>query len=140
MSHDLGAIPVFAAIPRDELARLNAMAHPRTYRAGEVVVKEGEDGIGVYVITKGQFEIRHEGEGQAPQVEAVLGPGEVFGLTSMLDDGPRRASVYALTDGECLVLTRLTFRSAVSANPSLAIEVMRSLGRELRETSALLSR
>ena len=140
MAHDLGAIPVFAGIPRDELAKLNSMAHPRKYRAGELVVQEGEDGIGVYVITDGAFEVRHDQAVTESQLEATLGPGDVFGLTSMLDDGPRRASVYAVTDGECLVLTRLTFRDAVAANPSLAIEVMRSLGRELRDTSALLSR
>src|SRR6266508_1462880 len=97
---DLGAIPIFARLPRDEIAQLNALAHPRSYRAGELVIKEGEDGIGVYVITRGQFEVRHE---QGSQVEATLGPGDVFGLTSMLDDGPRRASVYAVTDGGCLV-------------------------------------
>ncbi len=140
MEHDLGAIPVFGGLSKDELSRLNAMAHPRTYSSGDLVVREGEDGIGVYVITDGQFEIRHDHADAESQVEATMGPGDVFGLTSMLDDGPRRASVYAVTDGGCLVLTRLTFRDAVTSNPALAIEVMRSIAHELRETSALLSR
>src|SRR5262245_59950604 len=100
---DLGAIRLFRSLPADELSRLNELARPRQYRAGELVVREGEDGVGVYVVTAGSFEIRHDYAPGDSLTEATLGPGDIFGLTSMLDDGPRRASVYAVADGECLI-------------------------------------
>jgi CRP-like cAMP-binding protein len=58
----------------------------------------------------------------------------------MLDEGPRRASARALTDGTCMVLTRMTFRQAIAANPAIAIDIMRGMARNLREVSALLDR
>ena len=137
---DLSVVPLFAEIPRQELLQLNALAHQMAYRAGEQVFRQGEDGIGVFVVTSGEFELRHELPSGESQVEATMGTGGVFGLTSMLDDGPRRASAYAVTDGTCLVLTRMTFRQAIAANPSMAIEMMRAMAKNLREVSALLDR
>jgi CRP/FNR family transcriptional regulator, cyclic AMP receptor protein len=137
---DLSVVPVFAEIARPELVKLNALAHQMAYRAGEQVFRQGEDGIGVFVVTSGQFELRHELANGASRVETTLGTGGVFGLTSMLDDGLRRSIAYAATDGTCLVLTRMTFRQAIAANPGLAIEVMRAMARNLREVSALLDR
>lgn len=137
---DLGAIPLFADIPRSELAQLNGLAHTMPYRAGDRVFQQGEAGIGVFVVVNGEFELRHEGPGIESRVEARVGPGDVMGLTSMFDDGLRRASAYAVTDGTCLSLTRMTFREAITKNPSIAIEVMRSMALRLREVSALLDR
>ena len=137
---DLSVIPLFAEIPRDQLAQLNGLAHQMSYRAGEEVFRQGEIGIGVFVITSGQFEVRHVLPTGESRVEVTIGPGGVFGLTSMFDEGPRRASAFALTDGTCLVLTRMTFRQAIASNPAMAIDLMRAMAKNLREVSALLDR
>ena len=137
---DLSAIPLFAEIPKAELQQLNGLAHRMSYGAGDTVFHQGDDGIGVFVVLEGQFELRHESPDGGSKVEATVGPGEVFGLTSMLDEGPRRASVYAATDGTCLALTRMTFRQAIESNPSIAIEVIRAMAKNLRAVSALLDR
>jgi diguanylate cyclase (GGDEF)-like protein len=136
---DVGAIPLFQGLPDSEIARLNRLAHQYEFTAGEAVMREGEEGVGVYVVTEGTFEVRHDYPSGDVLIETTLGPGDIFGLTSMLDEGPRRASVYALTDGSCLVLTRVTFRQAIATNPTLAIEVMRTIARELRDTSTALN-
>ncbi len=135
---DLSAIPLFAEVPSSELHKLNALAHQMSYKAGDQVFHQGDDGIGVFVVTSGTFELRHELSGHESRVEATVETGGVFGLTSMFDDGPRRSSAYALTDGTCLVLTRLTFRQAIEENPGLAFGIMQSMAKYLREVSALL--
>jgi CRP/FNR family transcriptional regulator, cyclic AMP receptor protein len=137
---DLSIIPLFADMPRAQLQQLNGLAHQRSYRAGEQVFRQGEDGIGVFVVTGGEFELLHELPNGESQVELTVGPGAVLGLTSMLDEGPRRASARAITDGSCMVLTRMTFRQAIAANPAIAINIMRGMARNLREISALLDR
>ena len=136
---DLSAIPLFADLPKEEIAKLNALAHPMSYKAGDPVFRQGEDAIGVFVVTNGEFELRQETPGAAPQTERTISAGGVFGLTSVLDEGPRRASAYATTDGSCMVLSRITFRGAVMSNPALALDMMRSMARNLRELSSLLS-
>ena len=137
---DLSVIPLFADMPRTQLQQLNGLAHRRSYHAGETVFRQGEDGIGVFVVTSGEFELFHELTNGEKQVEVTVGPGSVLGLTSMFDEGPWRASARAVTDGACMVLTRITFRQAIAANPAIAIDMMRSMARNLREVSALLDR
>src|SRR5438477_12907103 len=98
-STDLSAIPLFADLPKEELDKLNALAHPMSYKAGEAVFRQGEDAIGVFVVTNGEFELQQELPGGGTQTERTVSTGGVFGLTSVLDEGPRRASAYATTDG-----------------------------------------
>jgi CRP-like cAMP-binding protein len=131
---------MFADIPRDQIQQLNGLAHQRSYHAGEYVFRQGEDGIGVFVVMSGAFELRHELGNGDTQTEVSMGPGEVFGLTSMLDEGPRRTSAVCTADGTCLVLTRMTFRQAIEKNPGIAIDIMRGMAKNLREVSSLLTR
>ena len=149
---DLSPIPLFADLPKEELAQLNALAHAVNYKQGDVLFREGEDAtshqatqadpgtpFGVFVVTNGEFEVRQKGPDGSEQTLLKLGPGGVFGLTSVLDEGPRRASAYAVTDGTCLVLSRITFHQALIAHPTIAIGIMRSMARHVRELSALLA-
>jgi CRP/FNR family transcriptional regulator, cyclic AMP receptor protein len=135
---DFGRVPLFADLSPPQLDQLHRLSHLRTYEAGETVFREGEPGIGVFVVTSGIFELRHDDGSREGQLETVLRPGEVFGLTSLMDDEPRRVSAYAATEGACSVLTRMTFRNAVSDSPLLALEVIRSLAKSLRDVSSLV--
>lgn len=136
---DLKAIPLFSELTEDELSQLNQLAHPISYKAGECVFQEGEGAIGVFLVTSGTFELRHDQAGSDPQVETTINPGGVFGLTSVLDEGPRRASAYARTDSTCLSLSRITFREAIMKNPAIALDVLKTMARNMRELSALVA-
>ncbi|MBI4213290.1 MAG: cyclic nucleotide-binding domain-containing protein [Chloroflexi bacterium] len=146
---DLSAIPLFADLPKEELAQLNALAHRISYQQGDVLFRQGEDAtsarsasgtpFGVFVVLSGDVELRQGLPDGTEQTFTKIGPGGVFGLTSVLDEGPRRASGYAVTDGSCLVLSRITFHQALMSNPSIAINMMKSMARHIRELSALLA-
>ena len=137
---DFRTAPLFADLSPPQLERLNRLAHHRTYHAGELVFREGEPGIAIFVITSGTFVLRHDfGTGDGP-IEAILHAGQVMGLTSMLDEEPRRVSAYAVSDGTCAVLTRITFRTAMAENPRLALKVIRSMAQRLRAVTGLVNR
>lgn len=133
---DLSVIPLFSELTKEELAQINQMAHSVSYKAGEQVFREGEGAIGVYLVTSGVFELRHDG---SSQVETTINPGGVFGLTSVLDEGPRRVSAYAKTDGTCLTLSRITFREAIMKNPGIALDVLKAMAKNMRELSAMVA-
>jgi CRP/FNR family transcriptional regulator, cyclic AMP receptor protein len=137
---DFRRVPLFADLSPPQLEQLEGLAHQCSYEAGQTVFREGEPGIGVFVVTSGMFELRHDAGGREGRLEARFSPGEVFGLTSLLDDEPRRVSAYAVTEGACSVLTRMTIRNAVSDSPQLAIEVIRALAKSVRDVSALVER
>jgi CRP/FNR family transcriptional regulator, cyclic AMP receptor protein len=64
---------------------------------------------------------------------AVLGPGSFFGEMSLLDQGPRSATVRAETDMRLLVLGSREFSSLVQEVPIVAVRMMRGLAERLRD-------
>ncbi len=80
-----------------------------TVRAGEAVLREGDQSDRFYIIESGQVEVTQNG--------AVLrqeGPGEFFGEIGLLRDVPRTATITALEDTELVALEREDFLSAVT--------------------------
>lgn len=83
--------------------------------AGDVVIREGDEGLGLYVVLRGAVAVeRHDKE------VARLGPSELFGEISLLRRAPTSASVRALDDGaELLFLHRDYFERLLGAFPEL---------------------
>jgi hypothetical protein len=57
----LAAIPLFSRLEREDLQRLAKTVVPRKYSKGEEIVKEGEQAVAFYVITKGKVEVTKAG-------------------------------------------------------------------------------
>ena len=68
-----------------------------TYRAGEVIYKEGSHGRTVYIVSSGRVEISKMAKGKKASIE-TLGPGAIFGMMALIDPSPRSATVIALED------------------------------------------
>ena len=67
-----------------------------------------------------------------PRRVGTLGAGDVFGEMSLIEPGPRSATVKAVTDTECLVTTYDEFIASSQADPKRAVEFMKTLVRRLR--------
>ena len=103
----LSQVPIFQDLGRREFERVRGILHRRTYGEGEAIVREGDVGVGMYVILSGEVSIVQQGtDGQQLEL-AQFGPGDFFGDQVLLDESPRTASV----------LTRSTTRAARSAPP-----------------------
>ncbi len=94
----LSALGIFAAANRPALERLAATATEEHAPAGSRIIVEGEQADAFFVITDGSVAIMAAGEGGSEERVSVLGPGEYFGEIGLLEEGPRTASVDALTD------------------------------------------
>jgi CRP/FNR family transcriptional regulator, cyclic AMP receptor protein len=79
------------------------------------------------VIAEGKARATIRGKGSQP-----LGPGSFFGEMSLLDQGPRSATVMAETDMHLLVLGSREFSSLVNEVPTVAVRMMRGLAERLR--------
>src|SRR5579871_4573326 len=79
---DFRDVPLFESLSDAQLEQLTRLAHHRSYRQGELIFREGEPGIGIFVVTSGTFEVRHDSGSREGPIEAILHPGQVFGLTS----------------------------------------------------------
>ncbi|MBV8965297.1 MAG: cyclic nucleotide-binding domain-containing protein, partial [Mycobacteriaceae bacterium] len=95
---ELGALPVFAGIPTDELTPLAAELTPIRAPAGEVLMRQGEKALSFLIIASGEAEVRHtDTDGQV--LVAFLSEG-LIGEIALLRNAPRTATVVA-TDEVC---------------------------------------
>jgi CRP/FNR family transcriptional regulator, cyclic AMP receptor protein len=122
--------PVFAELRERELISLLHLLHLRTFAPGEIVFREGEPGLGLYVIYRGEIEISTSGRDGKGRV-ARIGPGEVFGEVSFLDGSGRSASASARTRTELIGFYRTELLQLLEREPSLASKILFALARQL---------
>ena len=91
----LRSIPLFADLDSDELMELLRIARPTEFAKGDVVCRQGDPGDCMYAIQAGEVSILIRGpDGQAVPV-ATLGPGDLLGEMTLVDDQPRSADSSA---------------------------------------------
>ncbi|MEE6177626.1 GNAT family N-acetyltransferase [Mycobacterium sp. 050134] len=94
---DLAALPVFAGIAGQDLARLAAGLRPLRAVTGDVLMRQGDDAESFAIIASGRVEIRHAGpDGKVVIVE--LPPPTIVGEIALLRRAPRTATVVARDD------------------------------------------
>ncbi len=86
----LKRIPLFEAIPDDDLKQVATFAIGEEHPEGAVVVKEGDFSNHFYGIEDGTAKVEVDGS-----EVAQLGPGDVFGEQGLLDKSERSATVTA---------------------------------------------
>ena len=109
------------------------------FEAGDTVISEGEEGRTAFLVVSGKVEVV-VGSGAKAKSVATLRAGEVFGEMSLLEPGPRSATVRALDRTECLVTSYDDFMATIQADPEKAVAFMRTLVGRLRQTNEMLSR
>jgi CRP/FNR family transcriptional regulator, cyclic AMP receptor protein len=127
-------VPLFRGLGNEELTAISKLCKPMAFGEGDVMVKEGDAGLGFYLIVKGSATVRHKGK-----TVAQLKRGSFFGEMSLLDSGPRSADVVASEPTSCLVLLRWNFWSLVSKNNKIAKGLLEEMARRLRATNEAFS-
>jgi CRP-like cAMP-binding protein len=124
----LRAVPLFAGLPRDTLARLVGELEEIEAAAGDVIVEEGAPGDALYVVSEGTVEIRVGGDGLS-----ALGPGEWFGEMALLTGEARSATVIAFTRAVLLRFPKTRFIALSERQPNLLREITRVLCERLTQ-------
>jgi CRP/FNR family transcriptional regulator, cyclic AMP receptor protein len=124
----LAQVRLFSALNKKELALVGKAADEVRVPAGKVLVSEGAAGHEFYLIIEGQAIVRRGG-----RRVAMLGPSQYFGELSLLDRGPRTATVVADTDMQLLVLGQREFNTILEDLPIVAHKLLQTMARRLRE-------
>lgn len=123
----LAGVPLLAELTQRELRSLTRRLREHNVKAGDDVVTEGKGGAAFFIIAAGEARVR-SGRGKA----AKLGPGDYFGEMSLIDGGPRTATVTAVSDLALLGLSSWDFRPFVEENPSVAWKLLKVLVGRIR--------
>ena len=120
-------VDLFSACSKSELAKVAALVDEVDLPAGKVVTREGTAGREFFVIADGRVTVT-----MPDGSEVTLGPGSFFGEMSLLDGGPRVATVTAATPLHLLVVDRRSFRALLASTPSVTEKMLAELARRLR--------
>ena len=123
----LKSVPLFAELEKRDLELLASTFKERTFSPGETIAKEGDRGVGFFLIASGTADVTQGGDHLA-----TLGPGDYFGEIALIDDGARSASVTADTELRCYGMTSWEFRPLVESNASIAWKLLQVMAKRLR--------
>lgn len=134
----LRQVPLFENLSDRNLKRVEKLCKTRSFEAGDAIVQQGDDGVGLFVITSGKVRVvKRTEEGKDIDI-ATHGPGEFFGEFSVLDGAARTASVIAVEPTTCLVVVSWDFRSLMDSHPRIALQILPVLVTRFRETNEQL--
>lgn len=138
----LQRIPIFQDFTQREFAKIEDILHHRSFAVDESIVREGEKGVGMYIILTGQVQILHAGEQGQPIKLATLGPGDFFGEQALLDESPRTASAIAVEPCQAIGFFRPDMLGLIDSNPRMGLKIIMRLSQmisfRLRQTNRLL--
>lgn len=129
--------PIFQGVDPKRLRLLAFMSESRTYRAGELLFDQGDEGDSAFVTITGEASVLIRIGGERREV-AVIGPKQVFGEMAVLCDIPRTAAIGAKTDLEVLRIDRDAFLKLLAEFPEVSLQVMRFLAARLERTTQAL--
>jgi CRP-like cAMP-binding protein len=105
----------FHRIPPANLQAIFMRMQRVGYRAGEVVIKQGDEGDYFYAITKGRCVVTRETPLNRDGIRlAELGPGDTFGEEALISESKRNATVTMLTDGALMRLGKQDFNTLLN--------------------------
>jgi CRP-like cAMP-binding protein len=128
----LGTVPLFRGCTKDELKSLDRATTRADYAAGHVLCQQGAVGRELVILLDGQAVVERDGV----QI-TVLGPGDFIGEMSLLDGGPRSATVTAQSAISTLILLPHEFWQVIDDVPPLAHKLLSTLAARLRAADDL---
>lgn len=119
VTNALRNMSLFGELSAGALSDLALQSQLRPYVAGEVIVREGEQGSELFLIERGEARVTIQRAKKTVEL-ARLGPGMFFGERSAMTGEPRRASIVALTDCEVVAVGSVALRQLLASEPHVA--------------------
>src|SRR2546426_820247 len=134
----ISKIDFFSGLDEKILKKLADACIMRQFTKNETIVRQGEMGLGLYLIARGRVKVESE-KGGVRKLLKEMGPDEFFGDMALLDNKPRSATVTALEDSECVLLTRDGFVKLMNRYSEIPIGMARVLSDRLRDANEKLA-
>jgi CRP-like cAMP-binding protein len=124
----LRQVPLFSSCSNKDLEKIARAGDEIQMPAGSVIVDQGQTGREAFVLIEGSASVYRNG-----QAVTTLGPGVVIGELSLLDHGPRTATVKCDTDCTLMVISQRHFMGVLDEVPALSHKLLASLASMVRD-------
>ena len=130
----LAQVPLFATLSKRHLGRVASVATAKRIPAQTPLVRAGEPADAFYVVLDGKARV------EVPGRPVELAAGDFFGEMALIDGERRSATVTTLSEVLVLTVPRARFLALLEAEPKVALALMETLTRRLRDTQGALER
>ncbi len=133
----LEQIEMFAGLSNDDRTRLAEGMRPAPFGRGEIITRQDSAAHWLYVLTKGECEVRVRGEGGVEKLVSRLSAPNVFGEMGVMTGERRTASVVAATEVECYRIDKDVFKSVLRNRPDMVESISQVMARRRVELAAV---
>ncbi len=120
---DPSRIPLLAVLKPKDRERVVKYAKHRTYSGGDVVVREGDPALNLFLVADGPARVERDGVGPVGRLQ----PGDFFGELGLIEQHGRTATVIAEDELTCYLLPAWEFRSLLRDHPEMAVPMLEAL-------------
>lgn len=133
----LKEVELFHALTEEERRALAARLRIAPFVRGEAMTRQGAEAHWLYLITRGDAEVRVSVDGNLSERIATLHAGDFFGEMGMMTGEPRSATVIALSEVECYRVDKEAFHDILRRRPEIAEDISEVLARRRAELDAV---
>ena len=123
----LQRVPLLAGLGSRELEEVGRLADEIDLPQGRELTQEGKSGGEFFVIVDGSVRVERGGK-----VLREMGPGEFLGEISLIDDGPRTATVTTATPVRLFVIAHRQFHSLLERFPGIQTQILKTMASRIR--------
>ncbi|MEP0831635.1 Crp/Fnr family transcriptional regulator [Microcoleus sp. AS-A8] len=131
-------IQLWRGLPEDQLDALAQIAIAKTYRKGEVIFAEGDEGRGFFVVKLGRVKVYKLSNDGKEQILHFFGAGDHFAEVPVFDGQCFPASAAAVEKSELLFFPRSAFLALLEQHSTLAIAMLAVSARHLRRMAQII--
>jgi CRP/FNR family transcriptional regulator, cyclic AMP receptor protein len=118
---------LFSGLPEEDIRILETHCTTEAFKKGQTIIRRGEEASSLYIIKLGKVDVFIADENGKEIVLNTQGAGEYFGELALLGDTDRSASVVAVEDTECCLITREDFMEFLNTHPEINLSLIRGL-------------
>jgi len=134
----LANVQLWRGLPEDQLDALAQIAIAKTYRKGEVIFEQGDEGRGFFVVKSGRVKVFKLSTDGKEQILHFFADGEHFAEVPVFDGQCFPASAAAIEKSELLFFPRSNFLKLLEQYPRLAIAMLAVCARHLRRMAQII--
>lgn len=132
----ISAIPLFNGLPDDQLNAIREIAVEKQFNKGQTIFSEGDQTKGFFVVVEGRVKIYKVSSEGKEQILHIFETGQSFGEVTVFTGQQLPANAQTLAKTRLLFFPRRAFIDLISANPSLALNLLAIMSKKLRQFAA----
>ncbi len=129
----LSKVPIFDTLSGRQKEKIQSLIHIRHYTPGEIVFRQDDPGVGLYIIREGCVSVWREHPDMTKTQVAELSDGDFFGEIALLNDSARSATVVAEKSTILFGFFRSDLMPLMDSDPNIGVKIVYRLAQIVAE-------